>query len=158
MLKIKPYKQSAYYLCGPASLKMILSYYGVDKSEKIIAKQTSTTSKIGCAHQNLIKYAKKLGFKAYFKDNFSIKNLESLINKKIPVIIDWFSLKGEGHYSVIIGITDNKIIYIDPYDGKIMKIHKQDFLFRWFDFIGFPSKKSLVLRRVIVVYKEYKQL
>lgn len=153
MLKIKPYKQSVNYLCGPASLKIILSYYGVNKSEKIIAEQTDTTREMGCALQNLIKYAKKLGFKAYFKDNFSIKSLEDLINKKIPVIVDWFSLKGEGHYSVIIGIEDDKITYIDPYCGKIKKIRKRDFLFRWFDFIGFPSKKNLILRRTIVIHK-----
>lgn len=151
-MKIEPYKQSASYLCGPASLKIVLSYYGINKSEKIIANQTKTTSKLGCAHQNLIKYAKKLGFKAYYKDNFSIKDLESLINKKIPVIVDWFSLKGEGHYSVITDITNDKIIYIDSYDGKMMEINKRDFLFRWFDFIGFPSKKNLILRRAIVIY------
>ncbi len=153
MLKIKPFKQSTGYLCGPASLKMILSYYGVNKSEKIIAKQTNTTSKRGCSLQDLIKYAKSLDFKAYYKDNFSIKNIEDLINKKIPVIVDWFSLKGEGHYSVIIDITSDEIIYIDPYNRKIMKMYKRDFLFRWFDFIGLPSKKNLVLRRAIVVYK-----
>ena len=79
MIKIKPYKQSANYLCGPASLKMILSYYGVNKSEKIIAEQTNTTSKTGCALQSLIKYAKKLGFRAYFKDNFSIYSIERFL-------------------------------------------------------------------------------
>lgn len=152
-MKIKPYKQSASYLCGPASLKIVLLYYGINQSEKIIAQQTNTTSKMGCRYQNLIEYAKKLGFNAYSKDNFSIKDLESLINKKIPVIVNWFSLKGEGHYSVITDITNDKIMYIDSYNGKIMKIHKRDFLFRWFDFIGFPSKKSLILRRVIVIHR-----
>jgi len=153
MLKIKTIKQSANYLCGPASLKIVLSYYGINISEKVIAKQTKTTPKLGCSLNNLLKYAKQLGLKAYHKDNCSIANLQSLLNKKIPVIVDWYSPRGEGHYSVIIDISGNKITYIDPYSGKKMKINKRDFLFRWFDFVGLPSLKSLILRRAIIIHK-----
>jgi len=153
MIKIKPFKQSTCYLCGPASLKMVFSYYGINKTEKVIAKKTNTTSSRGCSVNNLIKYAKSLGLKASLKDNFSIARLETLINKEIPVIVDWFSLKGEGHYSVIVGITKNQITYIDPYDGKTKKITKQAFLARWFDFIGPVSKNSLVIKRAVVINK-----
>jgi len=153
MIKIKPIKQTKNYLCGPASLKMVLSFYKINKSEKDIAKLTKTTFKKGCSLNNILKLASQLNLSAYSVDNFSISGLKKLVNNNIPIIVDWFSSKGEGHYSVVVGFSKSNIFYIDPYFGKIITMSNRDFLFRWFDFIGPPSKNRLILKRAIVISK-----
>lgn len=156
MIKAKPFKQSKGY-CGPASLKIILSYYGIDKSEKYLAKLTNTSRSKGCYGKELVKAGKKLGFKSYYKDNCSINDLKKLIKQNIPVIIDWFSPDPEegGHYSIVVGFERQKIILIDPYFGKKKKIRTDKFLSRWFDFENDPpkGKSDLNLRRMIVIHQ-----
>ena len=36
MLNVKPYREKPEY-CGPASLKMVLGYYGIEKTEDELA-------------------------------------------------------------------------------------------------------------------------
>jgi len=154
MISIKPFKQSKGY-CGPASLKILLSHYNLNKSEKELAKLTNATREKGCLPEEIVKAAKKLGFKAQYKTNSSIKELKELIKKDIPVIVDWFSPEEEGHYSVIIGFQNKKIILADPHFGKIRKMKEQYFLFRWFDFDNYPPKNQsdLIIRGMIVINK-----
>ncbi len=71
MIKLKPFKQSKGY-CGPACLKMVLSFYGIEKSEKELAILTKTNRIGGCSEDNIIKTAKMFGFDSYVKQNFSI--------------------------------------------------------------------------------------
>ena len=79
MIKLKLFKQSKGY-CGPASLKMVLSAYGINKSEDYLAKLTKATRKKGCSEKNVVKAAKKLGFKGSIKQKVSIKELKKLVN------------------------------------------------------------------------------
>ena len=148
MIKVKLFKQSKGF-CGPASLKMVLSAYGITKSEKNLAKLTKTTRKKGCSEKNIIEVAKNLGFKAYIKQKSSIKELKKLIKKKIPIIVDWFSPEEAGHYSVVVGFEKDKIILADPHFGKLKKHKINWFEERWHDIVN----DKLILREIIVIYK-----
>ena len=108
MLKIKPFRQTAGF-CGPASLKMILDYYGLFLSELEIAKLAGTTKKNGTKPQSLISALKLLDFHGFWKEKGIIEELKFFIKLKLPIIIDWFS-QSEGHYSVVVGFSKNKII------------------------------------------------
>jgi ABC-type bacteriocin/lantibiotic exporter with double-glycine peptidase domain len=146
MLKVKPFKQSKGY-CGPASLKMVLTYYKINKSEKELAKLTKTSRIKGCKEENMIKLAKKLGLKGYFRQNSSIRALKLLIKNKIPIIVDWYSPEEEGHYSVVIGFKGSKIIIVDPHFGKIKKHNIGWFEERWFDIVN----KKRINKEIIVI-------
>ena len=146
MLNIRPFKQTKGY-CGPASLKMVLGHYKIHKSENELAKLTKTSRTKGCKEENMVKLAKKFGLNAYFKENSSIKELKSLIKKKIPVIVDWFSSEENGHYSLIIGFNKNKIIIADPHFGKIKKHNIKWFEERWFDIVN----KKRINKEIIVI-------
>ena len=154
MIEVKPYKQSKGY-CGPSSLRIVLSHYGITKSENYLAKLVGASREKGCGEKGLLKAAKKLGFKGYWKDKSSINELKRLVKKDIPVIVNWFSPEENGHYSVIIGFEKNKIIMVDPHFGRRKKISIKQFLIRWFDFDDYPAKNksNLFLRRIIVIYK-----
>ncbi len=153
MLKVKPFSQSS-GLCGPASLKMVLEYFGVKKSEKELAKLSKAHPHHGTSAKNLVLAAKKLGFKSFYKDFSNLKEIKKYLDKKIPVIVDWWSLD-DGHYSVVAGL-DKKFIYLqDPELGKINKIDLVTFQRVWFDFEGEMLKKSqdIFVRRMIVIHR-----
>ena len=152
MIQIKPFRQSA-GLCGPASLKIVLEYFGIKKSEKELAKLSNAHPHTGTTAQNLVKAAKKLGFKASYKDFSSLAEIKKYLDKKIPVIVDWFS-HDDGHYSVVAEM-DTKFIHLqDPELGKINKIDLVTFQRVWFDFEGekLNKKQNIFIRRLIVIY------
>jgi len=154
MLKVKPFKQTTGF-CGPASLRMVLGYFGIKKSEKELAKLSGCSKSKGVEAGNLLKVAKKLGLKGFIKDLAKTSDIRKyVLERKIPVIVDWFSVD-EGHYSVVVGV-DNKNIYLqDPELGKVRKLKIQDFKRIWFDFPGkfLKSKNEIIIRRLIAIYK-----
>jgi len=164
MLRIKPFQEtlnSGY--CGPASLKILLSYYGIEKSEKELAKLCKTKKGLGTKSKEIERAAKRFGFKVRIKDNSNFKDIERWLNKKVPVIVDWFTRGGSdyddcniatSHYSVVEGLDDKFIYLQDPEIGKIRKLEREDFMMVWFDFTGRYIKPSeLVIRRIIAIYR-----
>ena len=131
-LKLKSYKQKK-RMCGPASLRIVLNYYGLKKSEKELKKLTKATYLKGTESKEIVKVARKLGLKAKYKVNSSINELKSLIKKKIPVIIGWFSPESSSHFSVVEGISKGKIYIADPDFGKIRKFNIKEFEEYWID-------------------------
>lgn len=148
MIKITLCKQSKGY-CGPAALKMVLSVYGIKRSEKFLAKLTKTSRIKGCYEKNIVKAAQSFGLKGYVKEKSNLKELERLVKKGIPVIVDWFSPEEAGHYSVVVSFTKDHILLADPHFGKIKKHKKDWFKERWFDVL----KDKLILRGIIVIHK-----
>jgi len=154
MLNVKPFRQTSGF-CGPASLKMVLEYYGVKKSEKDLARLSDATSAKGVGAEGLLKAANLLGFKGFFKDFSDIKDIETyVIKKKIPVIVDWFSTD-DGHYSVVMYIDQKKIYLQDPDIGRLRTMDLDTFKRVWFDFPGdfLRLKDNIIIRRMIVIYK-----
>ncbi len=157
MIKLKPFRETP-GLCGPASLKMVLDYYGVSVSEQELARLSGSSKEKGTSVSGLVKAAKHFGFKAFLKKNSSLKDLEYFVNKKIPVIVDWFN-EDDGHYSVVVDIDKKDVVLMDPALRKILiyirrKVFSRETFFRiWFDFPGdhIKSPKDLVLRLMLVV-------
>ena len=150
MIKLKPFKQSKGY-CGPASLKMVLSAYGIDKSENYLAITTKSSRNRGCDEENMVKAAKEFGFKGYVKQNSSIKEVKKLVNNGIPVIVNWFSPEEAGHFSVVVGFDKDKIIIADPHFGELKKHKIEWFEERWFDIPFHP--KGPIVKEIIVIYR-----
>jgi len=158
MLKIKPFRQETGY-CGPASLKIVLSYYGIKKSEKEIVKLTECTKEWGVEAWKLLKIAQGLGFHGFVRDESTFDDIkEYVINRQIPVIVDWFS-EDDGHYSVVVDIDDENIYLLDPELGYVRAMRLKKFWRVWFDFPDeyIKSKNDLNIRRMIVIYKERKK-
>lgn len=164
MLKLKPFQETLNAsMCGPASLKIILDYYGVEKSEKELAKLCKYDKDLGVDDEGIKRAAESLGFKVKIKNQSSFKDIEKWLDKKAPVIVDWFtrgrqdyseSEVADGHYSVVAGLDDRCIYLQDPEIGKIRKIKRDDFLKVWFDFKGEHIKpKELIIRQIIVIEK-----
>jgi predicted double-glycine peptidase len=164
MLKIKSFQETLNAsMCGPASLKIVLDYYGAEKTEKELAKLTGAKKDLGTDERGIKRAAESLGFRVQIKNNSNFKDIEKWLDKKVPVIVNWFtrgrqdyseSDVADGHYSVVTGL-DEKYIYLqDPEIGKIRKIGKDEFLTVWFDFRGkYIKANELIIRQIIVIYK-----
>jgi ABC-type bacteriocin/lantibiotic exporter with double-glycine peptidase domain len=164
MLVVKPFQETLNAgMCGPASLKIVLSYYDIEKSEKDLAKLCGAKKDLGTDDQGIKKAAESLGLKVKIKNNSTFKDIEKWLDKKVPVIVNWFT-RGrtdytdadvpDGHYSVVCGLDDNNIYLQDPETGKMRKLDKEDFMTVWFDFTGrYIKPNELILRQIIAVYK-----
>ena len=54
----------------------------------------------------------------------------------MPVIIGWFDRDGD-HYSVVVSVTDNNVIIVDPASNEPERwLDRATFPKIWFDFIG----------------------
>ena len=161
MLKIKPFRDTPNAsMCGPASLKILLSYYGVNKTEKELAKMCGTKKDLGTSIQGIKKAAESLGFKVKIKNNSNFEDIKKWLDKKIPIIVDWFTdgrtevMVSGGHYSVVCGLDNENIYLQDPELGKIRKMDKDDFMTVWFDFTGKNIKRDeVIIRQIAAIYK-----
>lgn len=153
MLKIKPFRQQTGH-CGPASLKMVLHYYGMDKSEQELIELTDCDMDLGVEAGRLLTTAQDLGFNGYIKDTAELTDIkQEVVEYKRPVIVDWFS-EDDGHYSVVVDINDENIYLLDPEIGYVRAMRLYKFYRVWFDFPGeyIKTKDDLTIRRMIVIY------
>ena len=156
MLQVKPFKQTTGF-CGPASLKIVLGYYNVEKSEEELARLTNCTQDWGVEAQQLAAVAKGLGLEAEIIDNATFDDIRKwVLEKKIPAIVDWFS-KDDGHYSVVVDIDDENIYLQDPEFGKLRAMRLEKFYRVWFDFPGdyIVDRSQLTIRRLLAIYPKF---
>jgi predicted double-glycine peptidase len=162
-LDVKSFQETLHAdMCGPASLKIVLDYYGINKTEEELAKLTEKDD-IGIDDKKLSKAAKSFGFSVVVKEESDFSDVDNWLKKGVPIIVNWFtcgrsdyssSEVADGHYSVVIGLDDEYIYLQDPEIGKIRKIRREDFLKVWFDFKGdFPKPEELIVCQLIAIYK-----
>lgn len=162
LLPLKPFRETP-SMCGPASLKMVLEYYGVEKSEQDLALLCDSSPELGTSAEKIKSAAESLGFKVEIKNNSTFEDIQQWLGKKVPLIVDWFTRGGngytdsdiaDGHYSVVVGLDKEYIYLQDPEIGRLRKMKKNDFMVVWFDFEGKNIKPDeLVIRQIIAIYK-----
>jgi len=165
-LPVKPFQETLHAgYCGPASLKMVLNYFGLEKGEEEVAERCGRDVKLGTNDAALKKAAEEYGFHVEIQNEASFADIQAWLNKKVPVIVNWFtrgradyddSHVPDGHYSVVVGLDDKNIYLQDPEIGNLRTISRDDFLRVWFDFSGdhITGWKDLIVRQVIAVYPE----
>ena len=165
LLPVKPFQETLRGgYCGPASLKMVLDYYGIDKSEEEVALACNRDSSLGTDDASIKKVAESYGLKVEIENNSSFESIQKWLDKQVPVIVNWFT-RGridygvedvpDGHYSVVVGLDDEYIYLQDPEIGRLRKLSRDDFLRVWFDFKSdhITSWDDMIIRQLIAVYK-----
>lgn len=160
--KLRIVEQKRTGMCGPAALRILLSYFKIDKSEEYLARLCQSSQKRGTHPKKIATALKQLGFKTssgtWGGKERCWKNLNYWVNKRnLPVLVDWFS-KIVGHYSVVIGLDRKNIWLADPEfhekQRRIRKFSWNDFFLWWFDFEGEYIKRlrDLEVRWWLVAY------
>ncbi|MDD3497969.1 MAG: cysteine peptidase family C39 domain-containing protein [Candidatus Moranbacteria bacterium] len=165
MLKVKPFQETLNAgMCGPASLKIVLDHYGLEKSEQELAKLTENDKDLGATAENIAETARKLGFMAEIKNKCEFADIEEWLDKDVPVIVDWFTqgrkdypeeiASADGHYSVVCGLDNVHIFLQDPEIGGMRKMKRDVFKRVWFDFKGeYINPDELIIRQIIAIYR-----
>ena len=142
LLNTPNFKQS-WALCGPACLRIVASYFGIEIGEWRLIQVCRSSKITGTTGTNLVKGARELGFHAEIIDGADFKVIAKWLRNGIPVIVDWMSInedsrtKGHvvaGHYSVVCGLNRDSIVLEDPAIGRRRAIPRHRFLNVWFDF------------------------
>lgn len=163
MLKIEPFKQSDDSLCGPAVIKMVLQYNGIDAPESEIAERAGHTYALGCDDQGMKKALESYGLSVNIKNFSTFDDIQKLLDQKIPIIVDWFSGgvncepfdTPNGHSSIVVDLNNTHIFLFDPELGYIRELLKDDFMRCWFDWRSpyLVSWDDMIIRQTMVAYK-----
>jgi len=115
-------KQKSDYDCAQASLKVM----GIN------AEGLSMNEDLGTSHENIaiLLWSQKIGFT--YRYNTPLTYLYHRIKDNGDLILVNYTEDGEGHYSVIMGISQDKIIIRDVWDGKIYSYDLNVFTDMWY--------------------------
>ena len=133
LLPVVPTDQEEDASCGPGSLGMALNalgftYRGKPISEKRL-RELSECGEEGTEHAKLISAAKACGDNVFYKENGTLEELRHFVLKeRLPVLVGWWNGPectneevyhnhelDEGHFSVIVHITERYIWLADPW-------------------------------------------
>jgi len=137
-LRLPYFKQKNELLCGPTSIQMVLSFFGVKKTAENILKKSgvslSELKKIGLASDKMARLINQYGLHGYAKNQATLKEIKYFIRLGLPTIVNYIEPSSDsGHYAVVVGFSprSKKIILHDPLNGKNFKILEKEFLKRW---------------------------
>ena len=122
-----PYVYQEGKLCGPASLAMVLQYWGKSETQhtiKGILPEGSLTNR-GVRPRYLKNAAEQLGFNAFiYRGDFT--DLKHHLDKGRPIIIQIQSsrLLRTFHYLVVVGVDDNNqsVFLHDPLGNQYQRV------------------------------------
>jgi hypothetical protein len=120
------------YTCGPASLGILLTFYGRNVDTETAGKAVHVTED-GVDPEDLVKGAEELGFDVSARYNASHNDVVAALTAEKPVIIDYQASYGpdddpnedSGHYSVVVASDETDLLIVDcsetnPYHLRII--------------------------------------
>ena len=128
--------------CGPATLSMILAYYGINKSQQELGQQMrpyqnqrGDNDDKSVFADEFVQTAETFGLKGVVRPAGNLETLKTLVANDIPVVVRTWLRPGEdiGHYRIVRGFDEQKKIIIqdDSYYGKDRQIGYTEFLGMW---------------------------
>lgn len=120
-----PYKyQNENNWCGPASLAMVLSYWGVYVSQETIADSVINLDNLTKC-ENLAKYAENFGFNTS-DGTTTIEELKENVSNGYPIIV----LQRDfpvNHFRVVVGYNEENIITHNPLYVRNYSVYLNDY-------------------------------
>lgn len=130
VLNVPYFKQERDYSCGPASLRMLLAFHAIVKTEEEL-RELAKTSFSGTCNDVLAETASRFRM-CIVHSNFSLQGLFQCLSQNIPVLVNFINPTNEqGHFAVAVGYTETHVILNDPQNGKEYTIEHAEFERRW---------------------------
>jgi len=128
------FNQNDPYWCGPASMSMVLGYWGNSISQEDVAAEIYDPGARITRMADMVSYPLTFGFKSQDFTG-SIHDLKTWIDNGVPVIVlQRFSLEDPyGHYRVAVGYNDSSAMMVtfDPKKGMNFTITYSEFVQLW---------------------------
>lgn len=127
------FEQKKDYTCGPAVLRMVAAFFGASYSPEQLYKIMNPDPDTGTRNRDMKRAVKKLGLRAQSKNKADIKDIKKFLDQGFPVVVNFIEPRGkeEGHHSLVVGMTDEEIIFNDPGYGENFRMGIAEFLSRW---------------------------
>lgn len=151
--------------CGPATLSMILSWYGIAKSQKDLADEMrpyqnprGDNDDKTIFPEEFAAWAEKFGLRSVHRVNGTIELLKTFAANDIPVVVKtWLRVDDDiGHFRLVRGFDERQkvIIQDDSYHGPNKRISYFDFLSMWQPFnygyiVVFPKEKEELVLAIL---------
>jgi ABC-type bacteriocin/lantibiotic exporter with double-glycine peptidase domain len=116
--------------CGPASLAMVLAFWGQPDLHDDLAAELEAVELRGVAGSRLRASAESRGFRAWaFRGDPA--HLRRMIAQGRPVIVAWDRGKKRMHNVVVVGADDHGFVVHDPAVGASRHVDHDLFERRW---------------------------
>lgn len=151
--------------CGPANLSMILSYYGIKKSQKELGQllrpyqhPKGDNDDKTVFPEEFVAAVESHGLKSLHRPNGSIQLIKLFLANEVPVVVKTLLKKTEdsAHFRVVRGFDEENQVMIvdDSYFGPNRKISYFDFLSMWqpFGYVYMPvyrEPKEAVVKAIL---------
>jgi len=119
-LDIPYFKQPNEHWCGPTALKMFLGAFNSQRvSLAQLARWAGTTRRNGTPARGMITAARRAGQDVQTKQGATLRDIATFMGANLPVIVSFKDPNdGEGHYAVVVGLSQCRIYLHDPYYGR----------------------------------------
>lgn len=128
--------------CGPASLSMALSYFGINESQQVLGEllrpyenSTGDNDDKDVTFEELANEARTFGLLAYYRPDGNMQLLKRFLAIGLPVVAETVMTKDDdiGHYRVVKGYDENAdvITQDDSMQGHNVPFSYADFDYMW---------------------------
>ena len=132
--------QSRDHTCGPASLRMLLGFHGVARTEDALTEALRTNEARGTNRADLVRVAKVEGLRVR-AGGMTLEELRRATAGEGPVIVNYVEPhEGIGHFAVALAVSDTDVTLADPWHGEAFTLSTGDFSARW---LGYKTKNPL---------------
>lgn len=151
--------------CGPASLSMMLSYFGVEKSQEELGEELRPYQNAqginddkSVTMEEITNKAAEFNLVAYHRPNGDIELLKEFIANDIPVLTRTWLTENEdiGHYRIVKGYDakTETLIQDDSYQDKNLSYSYESFNNLWekfnFEYVVLvPKEKQMLAEKII---------
>ncbi|HEY4393896.1 MAG TPA: cysteine peptidase family C39 domain-containing protein [Polyangia bacterium] len=156
--------QASPWTCGPAALMSVLVYFGVfDDAESRLDAELGATPQDGTRVRALVAGARRFGLVADARTALELDDLENELSRGAVVIValqawatgtvtDWRSHWEDGHYVVVVGLSDDRVYFMDPsVRTGYAYLPRAAFVDRWHDYDLEAGRKVVWNRLGIVI-------
>ncbi len=132
-LEIPFFKQSTDSDCGPASVRMVLAYYGESVSEEDLRRELDTNPETGSHNDDLVRALTARGYSVVSDEHGTLEEVAQYLSDGVPVIVGYhLPIEEEGHYAVVTEVTPTNVVLNDPWHGPGFTLDREDFISRWY--------------------------
>ncbi|MEX1997756.1 MAG: C39 family peptidase [Candidatus Andersenbacteria bacterium] len=131
MIPVPFFRQTTNYLCGPASLQMMLAFCHAEVALGELARAAHTTAAAGTTAANMLRTLRTYHPSSTAKPGSWVEVCR-LIDQGQPVIVNYVEPEdNEGHYAVIVGYNTDEVVMHDPWHGENYCLPQREFMSRW---------------------------
>ncbi|MBI3331776.1 C39 family peptidase [Candidatus Peregrinibacteria bacterium] len=140
-LQIPYYRQSHPFSCGAACSRMLLAFFGIQKSEKAIMTAMGTNERRGTARGSFTAMFRRAGLKCRAYTKATMRDLRASLERGMPALLLIFDPTGDkwGHYAVAVGLERGRVLMHDPANGKYFGLSQKELSKRW---LGFRTRSK----------------